>query len=91
MTSHPALRARLHEQLDNAEPALAGLLASRMGVSVDGLAARALAAAVIAAATLGIETWARDGGDPVDLVDSVLRALGEQLGPVAIRSRQRSP
>ncbi len=75
LMSVPALRARVHEQSEEARRALAGALASRSGRDVDDLAVQAQAAACAACLGVGVERWARDGGRLADHIDQALAAL----------------
>lgn len=75
LLSVPALRARLHEQSDTARVALADVLATRMRRPHDDLAVQAIAAACAAAVSVGVERWARDGGQLSDHIDTALAAL----------------
>lgn len=76
LMSVPALRARVHEQSEDARDALAGALATRIGRDVDDLGVQALAAACAAALGVGVERWARDGGLLATHIDQALAALG---------------
>jgi AcrR family transcriptional regulator len=75
LLSVPALRARLHEQSDAARVALADVLAARMRRPPDDIAVQAIAAACAAAVSVGVERWARDGGQLSDHIDTALTAL----------------
>jgi AcrR family transcriptional regulator len=75
LLSVPALRARLHEQSDAARVALADVLATRMRRPTDDLAVQAIAAACAAAVSVGVERWARDGGQLSDHIDIALASL----------------
>jgi AcrR family transcriptional regulator len=75
LLSVPALRARLHEQSDAARIALAEVLATRMRRPPDDLTVQAIAAACAAAVSVGVERWARDGGQLSEHIDTALTAL----------------
>jgi AcrR family transcriptional regulator len=76
LLSVPALKSRLHEQMDAAQGALAEVLAPRMRLPGDDLAVQAVAAACAAAVSVAVERWARDGGRLSDHIDAALTAVG---------------
>jgi len=76
LLSVPALRSRLHEQLQAARAALAEVFATRMRLPSDDLAVQAVAAACAGAVGVAVERWARDGGRLADHIDVALAALG---------------
>jgi AcrR family transcriptional regulator len=80
----PALQPRWRQQQAALAAGMAPILADRLGVRPDDLAARAIAAAIAAALFVAIEEWqAHDGQE--DLGALIGRALGSVLaGPLQV-------
>ena len=77
--SVPALRARMYEQVRDAETTLAGELGARSGTDPGDLRVRVVAAALAAALTTAVESWAKQGGELPVRIDEALDALEHDL------------